>query len=176
MVPLLATSVIEGQSPVSLHPESSRGAQEGRLQWLPAQWPQHPLFTDTALVEKNLPAVGFSWDWGLIPGLGRSPGEGPGHPLQYSRLENPMDRGAWQATVHRVAKSRTRLKRQHACPRQATFSIHAVREFTSAGQWGGGEQSVFSTFFCLRHVGNSICYSRTCFFWAQNVCYRRRSG
>ena len=60
MVPLLATSVIEGQSPVSLHPESSRGAQEGRLQWLPAQWPQHPLFTDTALVEKNLPAVGFS--------------------------------------------------------------------------------------------------------------------
>ena len=44
-----------------------------------------------------------------IPGLGSSPGEGNGNPLQYSCLENPMDGGAWQATVHRVAKSRTRL-------------------------------------------------------------------
>ena len=45
----------------------------------------------------------------MIPGLGRSPGEGNGNPLQYSCLENPMDRGAWRATVHGVAKSRTRL-------------------------------------------------------------------
>jgi len=43
----------------------------------------------------------------LIPGLGRSPGEGNGYPLQYSGLENPMDRGAWSASVHRIAKSRT---------------------------------------------------------------------
>ena len=49
-------------------------------------------------------------DPGSIPGSGRSPGEENGKPLQYSCLENPMDRGAWQATVHRVAKSRTRLK------------------------------------------------------------------
>ena len=49
-------------------------------------------------------------DPSLIPGLGRSPGEGNGNPLQYSCLENPMDRGAWRATVHRVAKSRTRLR------------------------------------------------------------------
>ena len=48
-------------------------------------------------------------DLGLIPGLGRSPGEGNGNPLQYSCLENPMDGGAWWATVHGVAKSRTRL-------------------------------------------------------------------
>ena len=47
---------------------------------------------------------------GLIPGLGISPGEGNGNPLQYSCLENPMDRGAWQATVHRVAQSWTQLK------------------------------------------------------------------
>ena len=46
---------------------------------------------------------------GSIPGLGRSPGEGNGNPLQYSCLENPMERGAWQATVHGVAKSQTRL-------------------------------------------------------------------
>ena len=44
-----------------------------------------------------------------IPELGRSPGEGKGYPPQYSCLENPIDRGAWQATVHGVAKSQTRL-------------------------------------------------------------------
>ena len=48
-------------------------------------------------------------DLGSIPGLGRSPGGGHGNPLQYSCLENPMDRGAWQAAVHGVTKSRTRL-------------------------------------------------------------------
>ena len=48
-------------------------------------------------------------DTGLIPGLGRSPGEGNGNPLQYSCLKNPMDREAWWATVHGVAKSGTRL-------------------------------------------------------------------
>ena len=48
-------------------------------------------------------------DLGSIPGLGRSPGEGNGNPLQYSCLENPMDRGAWWATVHGVLKSQTRL-------------------------------------------------------------------
>ena len=46
-------------------------------------------------------------DLGSIPGSGRSPGEGNGNPLQCSCLENPMDGGAWWATVHRVAKSRT---------------------------------------------------------------------
>ena len=48
-------------------------------------------------------------DLGLIPGLRRSPGEGNGYPLQYSCLENPMDRGTWKATVHGVAKSQTWL-------------------------------------------------------------------
>ena len=48
-------------------------------------------------------------DVGSVPGLGRSPGEGDGNPLQYSCLENSMDTGAWQATVHGVAKSGTRL-------------------------------------------------------------------
>ena len=48
-------------------------------------------------------------DPGSIPGLGKSPGEGHGNPLQYSCLENPMDRGTWKATVHGVAKSQTQL-------------------------------------------------------------------
>ena len=48
-------------------------------------------------------------DPGSIPVLGKSPGEGNGNPLQYSCLENPMDRGAWWATVHGVTKSQTQL-------------------------------------------------------------------
>ena len=53
---------------------------------------------------KNPPAnVGDTGDLGLISGLGRSPAEGNGNPLQYSCLENPRDRGAWWATVHGVA-------------------------------------------------------------------------
>ena len=49
-------------------------------------------------------------DLGSVPGLGRSPGGGHGNPLQYSCLENPMDRGAWGAIVHGAAKSWTQLK------------------------------------------------------------------
>ena len=59
-------------------------------------------------VVKNLPAN--AGDVSLIPGLGRSPEGGNGNPLQYSCLENPMDREAWQATVHSISKSWTRLK------------------------------------------------------------------
>ena len=57
------------------------------------------------LVVKNPPAnSGNKRDVGVIPGSGRSPGEGSGNPLQYSCLENPMDREAWRATVHRATK------------------------------------------------------------------------
>ena len=52
-------------------------------------------------------------DPGSIPGLGRSPGEGNGNPLQYSCLENPMDGGAWQATVYGVAKKSDTTERLH---------------------------------------------------------------
>ena len=57
-------------------------------------------------------------DLGSIPGSGRSPGGGHGNPLQYSCLENPMDRGAWWAIVHKIAQNRTRLRQ---------FSVHACR-------------------------------------------------
>ena len=67
--------------------------------------------SQVVLVVKNLPAnAGEESDMGLIPGSGRSLGVGNSNPLQYSCLENSMDRGAWQATVHRVTKSQTRLK------------------------------------------------------------------
>ena len=62
--------------------------------------------SQVALVVKNLPtSAGDIRDMGLIPGLGRSPGGGHGNPLQYSCLENSMDRGAWQTKVHEVAES-----------------------------------------------------------------------
>ena len=61
---------------------------------------------------KNLPAdAGDPRDAGSVPGLGKSPGEGNGNPLQYSCLENPRDRGAWWAAIYGVAQSQTRLKR-----------------------------------------------------------------
>ena len=64
-----------------------------------------------APVVKNLPAnAGDIRDMDLIPGSGTSPGIGHGNPLQYSCLENPMDRGAWRATVHGVSKSRTQTE------------------------------------------------------------------
>ena len=59
-------------------------------------------------VMKNPPAnAGDIRDAGSVPGLGRSPGGGKNNPLQYSCLENPIDRGIWQAIVHGAAKSRT---------------------------------------------------------------------
>ena len=66
-------------------------------------------------MEKN-PHPVQETDMGSIPGLERSPGEGNGSPLQYSGLENPMDRGAWRATAYRVAKSQTGLKRLNHRP------------------------------------------------------------
>ena len=74
--------------------------------------------SQVALVVKNPSAIARDMrDVGSIPGSGRSPGEGHGYPLQYSWLEDPMDRGAWRAIVCGVAKSRTWVK---------WFSIHAV--------------------------------------------------
>ena len=67
--------------------------------------------SQVVLVVKNLPVnAGDARDGGSIPASGRSPGGGHGNPLQSSCLENPMDRGAWWATVHGVTKSWTQLK------------------------------------------------------------------
>ena len=63
-------------------------------------------------VVKNLSAdAGDMRDAGSVPGVGRSPGGGYGNPLQYFCLENPTDRGTWQATVHGAAKSQIRLSK-----------------------------------------------------------------
>ena len=71
----------------------------------------HHWASQVMLEVKNPPANAVDIrDLGLISGLGRSPAEGNGNPLQYSCLENPRDRGAWWATVHEVAMSQTGLK------------------------------------------------------------------
>ena len=74
-------------------------------------------------------------DLGSIPGSGRSPGEGNGNPLQHSCLENPMDRGAWWATVHGVTKSQTRLI-------DFTFTVYYSIVFVSTGFPGGSDGKV----------------------------------
>ena len=66
-------------------------------------------------------------DLGLIPGSGRSPGEGNGNPLQYSCLENSMDRRAWWATVHGVVKSQTRLSDSHTQRKRPTLVNYLVQ-------------------------------------------------
>ena len=78
--------------------------------WTKLNW-WHQRVSQVALEAKNSPAnIGNIRDEGSDPGLGRSPGGGHGNPLQYCWLENPMDKGAWWATVHGAAQSRTRLK------------------------------------------------------------------
>ena len=64
-------------------------------------------FLDASDSKEPTSNAGETGDAGLIPGLGRSPGEGHGNPPQYSCLENPMDRGAWWAMIQRVTKSQT---------------------------------------------------------------------
>ena len=77
--------------------------------------------SQVALMVKNPPSkAGDPRDVGLIPGSKRSPRGGNGNPLQYSCLENPMDREAWQAAVHGVVKSRTQLS-------DFTFTFAAIK-------------------------------------------------
>ena len=84
-----------------------------------------------ALVVKNpLASAGDIRNVGSIPGLGRCPGGGHGNPLQYSYLENPMARGALQATVHRIAKSQTQLKR--LSPHARIRSLYSNKIFSEA--------------------------------------------
>ena len=76
-----------------------------------AEYQRNDWASQVELVVNNLPAnAGDGGDMGSIPGSGRSLGEGHGNPLQYSCLENPIDRGAWRATVYRAAQNQTRLK------------------------------------------------------------------
>ena len=69
---------------------------------------------------------------GSVPGLRTSPGEGNGNPLQYPCLENPMDRGAWQATVYGIAKSQTQMS-----------NFHLLTLDDASFPWGGNPKSIW---------------------------------
>ena len=83
------------------------------------------------MVKNPLANVRDSRDMGLIPGLGRSPAGGNGNPLQYSCLENPMDRGAWRASVHGVAKSQTWLSYWAHTRYDFGLAVRSVASFTT---------------------------------------------
>ena len=102
------------QSPVLLLPEA--GSETPIKYLVVLMTSSHPgvpgVGRGMALVVKNLPAsAGDVGDTGSIPESGKAPGEGHGNPLQYSCLENLMDRGAWWVTVHRITQSQIKLKR-----------------------------------------------------------------
>ena len=87
----------------------------------------HLVFPGRSAIKKSACNARIPGDTGSIPESGRSPGGGHGHSLQYSCLENPMDRGAWWAIVHRVSKSRTQLK---------WLSTHTKNPPANAGDMG----------------------------------------
>ena len=90
--------------------------------------------SQVALVVKHPPAnAGNVREVGSIPGLGRSHGRGHGHPLQYSCLKNPMDRGVWQATVHRITQICTQLK-------QLGMLTCTSAHYTPDTQWSSGNR------------------------------------
>ena len=100
---------------------------------------------------KNPPAnAGDVRDSGSIPRAERSPEEGNGNPLQYSCLENPMDRGAWRATVHGVAKCRTQLKRLSS--RDATIRERSQEQGGCVRHMNSGERRGSESLPVLREV------------------------
>ena len=96
--------------------------------------------------------VGDAREAGSIPGSGRSPGGGHGNPLQYSCLENPMDRGAWRAIVHDIAKSQTWLY-AHMCCRWGLRDSETIGSLSEAPSFLGGSGVVrlwiWYSFYCV---------------------------
>ena len=99
-------------------------------------------------------------DPGLIPGSGRSSGEGIGNPLQYSCLENPMDRGDWWATVRGVAQSRTRLSNPTDCSPPGS-SVPGILQGKNAGVGG---HSLLQGIFPTQGLNSGLPQYRQIFF------------
>ena len=124
------------------------------------------------LVVKNPPA--HAEDTGSIPGLGRSPGGGHGNPLQYSCLENPMDRGGWRAMVHAVQKSLTRLSTKH-------YSISSSSSFNVFVDWKGSFPLISLSAIWLYildalRISHGLCFlmnARVQRFDSMRVCFNK---
>ena len=107
---MLHTPHFNSSAMIILSSESLRKPETFLKMLLPTQWRERRSFPGGSSGKNPPVSAGDVRDSGSIPGLGRCPGGGHGNPLQYSCLENPMDRGAWQATVYGITKSWTRLK------------------------------------------------------------------
>ena len=125
-------------------------------------------------VVKTLPVnAGDTGHAGLILGLGRSPGGGNGNPLQCPRLKNPMDRGAWWATVHKVAKSQTRLSTHaliyhyfffsfyHAYPRNNLENVIKGTRLGEGNVWAQALKDCSKTLLIILHIYLSV-HSKAC--------------
>ena len=116
---------------------------------------------------KNPPAnTGGMRDKGPIPGLGGSPGGGHGNPLLYSCLENPMDRGAWRAAVHGVAKSRNDLETLHTYWIDFTDFLFEVLNITDTKCFLSSSAS--GAYTCVVIISLFICVQTNC-KWIQLV-------
>ena len=127
------------------------------------------------LVVKSLPAkAGNSRGLGLIPRSGRSPGGGHGNPLQYSCLENPMDRGIWWATVHGVAKSWTRLNglSMHACTHR--FPEVSCRSWIEHWDYRGGWSTCQAAWALMWLLDDAKFRKYMQMLWLQNTEWPRR--
>ena len=114
--------------------------------------------SQVALVVKNPPAnAGGVRDAGLILGLGRSPGVGNGNPLQCSCLGNPMNRGAWQATVHGVTESDTTERQHYGGPKDWLVTSCVDRKF-GCRCWDSED---------LEHTLSIVFYCRVCSVWVE---------
>ena len=100
-------------------------------------------------------SAGDTGDTGSIPGLGKPPGERNSYPCQYSCLENPMDWGTWWATVHRVAKSQTRLRGLSARMRTRAHARAHTHTHTHTHQFWIFIKKAFSSATALKNTGNS---------------------
>ena len=103
-------------------------------------------------VKKLLANTGNRKDMGSIPVLGRSSGGGPGNPLQGSCLENPMDRGAWQATIHMIARSQTSLLAQ------IVKNLSAMQE-TGSNLWGEGYSNPLQFSYLENSIDKGVCWA-----------------
>ena len=123
---------------------------------------------------KNLPAnAGDVRDMGPVLGLGRSPGGGHGNPLQYSCPENPMDRGAWRATVHRLTKSQTQLKQlsMHACISKASLQALRPGRRTAVGASGGISSLAEKRAYGAKPLSPCSITSVALAFWRPHSCH-----
>ena len=117
-------------------------------------------------------------DLWLIPGLGRSPGEGNGNPLQYSRLENPMDRGAWRATVQGVAESDTTKWRSTQIFAIA-LQCDTVTVFSASGSISTTQLPHSQLLFCIHNMINTFIHDLSLtqlFFLISSHSSKRNTG